>query len=476
MASTAGEMPEHSDGVANTGTAPVQGQKLPRAATFTVPKMKIPRGMTFRGVSKEPRSVPAQDWLKYGMSSRADGSSHPSSAPNTPSAHNIEAQAGPFSPGGKPRLPRGMTQIFFSSQGTSPKSVKSSVTTGRQMKAVVGKGALDVPLRTWQWLAEDIVFPEERAGCVIIKVSAVGLRRQDMSDVFFYKAVADLGGGTIPDRYTVGTDVAGIIHEIGPKVRGWKVGDQVLAYTVPGGGGGCQQYVSVDESHVFRKPNSLSMIETAAVLTDGLLAFRAIKSAEKYLSAGDGSVVISGAATKEGIILSQAVKYLFGSRVTAICKDRNAAAVLEMMDVDEIVDLTDNPAAADKFARTFDVAFDTSGTLDDVIETVKRGGIIVSTDGTPPAELLRGAWYPSDLKILVKQIQDRDEQKLFKAGVFREFVFPEYSSLTIKHLLAMVEKEEIDAACGPTYGLQKCTDAVRAARLTTTGKVIICFD
>lgn len=552
---------DNEDPSAGPSDQPKSRTKLPRAATFSVPKIKLPRGMTFQNKRKEgqspaekndgrsksnsrkqPKSMPASAWakkseappypnspsstagvddseesgppssrtllsarelreLQTGTSSPKSGlTAHfvpqvaeprkapkgerpPKSLPKSMFMKNNEgggeAKASPTSqPRSFKKLPRGMTNMFSSAATES--SAKASEYSGPTIRAVVGlQGKRDAPLKTWEWMEDKVPTPQAKTGQLLIKVSAAGLRRQDLSDVLFFKGITETGGGVVPDRYTLGTDVAGIVHELGPDVHGWKAGDQVIAYTVPGGGGGCQEYVAVDEKHVFRKPNNLSMIESSSILTDGILALGALDAAEKYLPEGGGNVVVSGAATKEGMIIAQAVKARFGSSVTAICSDQNAATVLGLLDLDDIVNVVDDPTAAgEKLSGKFDVAFDAAGSVEGLVHMIKKGGILVSTDGIPPPETVNNpaeVRFPPGLSSQLKKLQERDAEILLGNGVTRDFVLPDYSAEKIKKLLSMVANEEIEAACGPTYGLQKCADAVRAARTTTTGKVIVCF-
>jgi NADPH2:quinone reductase len=59
-----------------------------------------------------------------------------------------------------------------------------------------------------------------------------------------------------------GLEIAGEVVALGPAVKRWKVGDQVMALVV---GGGYAEYCPAHESHCLPIPHGLSMTEAAAI-------------------------------------------------------------------------------------------------------------------------------------------------------------------------------------------------------------------
>jgi NADPH2:quinone reductase len=108
----------------------------------------------------------------------------------------------------------------------------------------------------------DVLVPEQRPvpqpgeGEVLVKVAAAGVNRPDvMQRKGFYPPPK--GATDIP-----GLEIAGEVVALGPAVKRWKVGDQVMALVV---GGGYAEYCPAHESHCLPIPHGLSMTEAAAI-------------------------------------------------------------------------------------------------------------------------------------------------------------------------------------------------------------------
>ena len=108
----------------------------------------------------------------------------------------------------------------------------------------------------------DVLVPEERPvpspgnGEILVKVAAAGVNRPDvMQRMGLYPPPK--GAPDIP-----GLEIAGTVAACGAGVTRWKVGDTVAALVV---GGGYAQYCLAHESHALPVPDSVSMVEAAAL-------------------------------------------------------------------------------------------------------------------------------------------------------------------------------------------------------------------
>jgi NADPH2:quinone reductase len=108
----------------------------------------------------------------------------------------------------------------------------------------------------------EMLVPEERPvqspgeGEILVKVAAAGVNRPDVRQ----------RQGTYPppkDATDIpGLEIAGEIVALGPNAERWKVGDKVCALVV---GGGYAPYCLAYDSHALPLPQSLSMVEAAAI-------------------------------------------------------------------------------------------------------------------------------------------------------------------------------------------------------------------
>ena len=110
---------------------------------------------------------------------------------------------------------------------------------------------------------------------VLIQVDAAGVGPWD----------AAMRGGWYPSRrprfpYVMGTDGAGRVAAVGPRVRRLKVGDRVYAYSFDNSKGGFYaEYVAVPAAHAARPPRRLSLEEAGAITATGLTALQGIDDA-----------------------------------------------------------------------------------------------------------------------------------------------------------------------------------------------------
>src|SRR3546814_8901379 len=65
--------------------------------------------------------------------------------------------------------------------------------------------------------------------------------------------------------YTLGTDLAGRVEEIGPDVLGWSIGDRVIARTDPTAGGAMAEYVVVPARYLTTAPSTVPLDDAAGI-------------------------------------------------------------------------------------------------------------------------------------------------------------------------------------------------------------------
>lgn len=95
----------------------------------------------------------------------------------------------------------------------------------------------------------------------------------------------------------LGNDFSGVITEVGSKVKGFKVGDEVYARPRKNKIGTFAEYIAVDENDIALKPSNLTFEEAASIPLVGLTAYQALndvmqlKQGDKVLiQAGSGGV------------------------------------------------------------------------------------------------------------------------------------------------------------------------------------------
>jgi NADPH:quinone reductase-like Zn-dependent oxidoreductase len=138
--------------------------------------------------------------------------------------------------------------------------------------------------------------PTPAAGKVLVRVMAAGINPGEAS---VRKGVfADRWPSTFPSGQ--GSDLAGVVEEVGPGVSNVAVGDEVIGFT--NDRSSQAEFVLVESSNLVPRPANVSWEQAGALFVAGTTAFAAVRSVA--LSRGD-TVVVSGAAGGVGSIAVQ---------------------------------------------------------------------------------------------------------------------------------------------------------------------------
>jgi NADPH:quinone reductase-like Zn-dependent oxidoreductase len=207
----------------------------------------------------------------------------------------------------------------------------------------------------------DMPKPVPKAGEVLIRVRATTVssgdwRARSLTMPAGFGLIGRLVFGVSRPRQPVlGTELAGVVEEVGASVTAYKPGDEVIAFA--GGSMGCHaEYRTMPaDGAMALKPKTLSFADAAAVSFGAMTALEFLRRGD--VKAGE-SVLVNGASGAVGVAFVQLLKNL-GARVTAVCSGANADSILAL-GADAVIDYT-------RFDFTVggaqcDVIVDTAGT------------------------------------------------------------------------------------------------------------------
>jgi NADPH:quinone reductase-like Zn-dependent oxidoreductase len=129
--------------------------------------------------------------------------------------------------------------------------------------------------------------------------------------------------GLLADRWPAtfpsgeGSDLAGVVEEIGEAVDKFSVGDEVIGFT--DNRSSHAELVVVDADHLVRRPANVSWEQAGALYVAGTTAYAAIRAVSLRK---DDTLVVSGAAGGVGSIAVQLAKNV-GARVIGLASDAN---------------------------------------------------------------------------------------------------------------------------------------------------------
>jgi NADPH:quinone reductase-like Zn-dependent oxidoreductase len=155
--------------------------------------------------------------------------------------------------------------------------------------------------------------PTSGPGKVLVRVKAAGINPGEAS---IRKGMfADRWPSTFPSGQ--GSDLAGIVEEIGPAVANVAVGDEVIGFT--NDRSSQAEFVVVESGNLVPRPANVSWEQAGALFVAGTTAYAAVRSVN--LNAGD-TVVVSGAAGGVGSIAVQLARNA-GAKVIGLSSDAN---------------------------------------------------------------------------------------------------------------------------------------------------------
>ena len=225
---------------------------------------------------------------------------------------------------------------------------------------------------------EDAPRPTAGAGEVLVRVHATTVNPFDVAVRAGY--LSGYFNHTLP--LTLGTDVSGVVEEVGAGVTNFAPGDLVYGRAGVTRDGANADYVSVAASDLAAKPVSVDHIHAAALPHVTLTAWQALYVAAEICEGQ--TVLIHAAAGGVGHVAVQLAK-LRGAKV--ICTASLNLDFLKDLDVDEAIDYSTH--SFEDVATGVDVVLDLVGgdTQERSWPLLKPGGILISTVQPPSAEM-----------------------------------------------------------------------------------------
>jgi NADPH:quinone reductase-like Zn-dependent oxidoreductase len=188
----------------------------------------------------------------------------------------------------------------------------------------------------------------------------------------------------------LGSDLAGVVERVGPRVTELETGEEVFGVTNDTFTGGYAEYATAQERCLCRKPNHVSDVEAAAVPVVGTTAW--LMLFEKARVTPGHRVLVLGAGGSVGSLAVQLARDA-GAQVFAVARGGDDRAFLQRLRSSSVL-------GADEPFPPADVVIDTVGgpMLTRGIDAAVPGGIVVSCVEPPneaaiEARGVRGAFF-----------------------------------------------------------------------------------
>lgn len=268
----------------------------------------------------------------------------------------------------------------------------------------------------------------------------------------------------------LGNDVAGVVVQVGSKVRRFKPGDEVYARPAKDRIGTFAEFIAMDEADVAAKPKTLTMEEAASMPLVALTAWQALveraklKSGQKVLiHAGSGGV---------GAIAIQLAKHI-GATVATTTSTANVDLV-RSLGADVIVDYKKDDF--ENVLRGYDVVLNSLGkdTLEKSLRVLKPGGKLISISGPPDPEFARENGSGWLLRQVMRGLSFGIRRKSKRHGVSYSFLFMTPNGEQLAQLASLIDAEAIRPVVDRVFPFEKTNEAlVYVETGRAKGKVVI---
>jgi NADPH:quinone reductase-like Zn-dependent oxidoreductase len=285
----------------------------------------------------------------------------------------------------------------------------------------------------------EVDAPAPGPGELLIRVKATSINPGE----------AKIREGMLAERFPAtfpsgqGSDLAGVVEQVGDGVQRWQVGDEVIGFT--DNRASHAELVVIEAGNATGKPANVSWEAAGSLFVVGATAWAAVRA----VGASDGdTVVVSGGAGGVGSIAVQLAK-LAGARVIGLASERNHA----WLSRHRVIPVTYGDGVADRIREA------SGGSLDALIDTVGDEYVQLALDlGVAPERIDTITNFEAGRKYGVKTDGNA-------VGASAE---------VLAELAELIDQGRLEVPIAAVYRLEQVRDAfAELAKNHTRGKIVL---
>jgi NADPH:quinone reductase-like Zn-dependent oxidoreductase len=301
---------------------------------------------------------------------------------------------------------------------------------------------------------------------LLVQVHAAGVNPIDnMIPTGLFKAVVKLQLPAV-----MGSDLAGVVTEVGSRVTRFKPGDAVFASIFDIGTGAITEFAVVPESAAALKPDNLDFVQAAAIPMVGLTSWQALKERVKlrpgqkvFIPAGSGGI---------GTFAIQLAKHL-GARVGTTTSTGNIELV-RGLGADEIVDYKQQEF--ENVLRGYDAVLGTvrGDAMEKAVGILKPGASMVSLVGPLDAAFARARGLNFLLTFVFAMMSRKIKRLAKQHDVSYSFLFAHPDGTQLAQIGELLRTERIRPVIDKVFPFEQARDALDyLGQGRAKGKVVI---
>lgn len=312
----------------------------------------------------------------------------------------------------------------------------------------------------------DVPVPALKPDEMLVEVHAVGLNPIDnMIPTGMFKQVLKF-----PLPATMGSDLAGVVVDIGSRVTRFKKGDAVFASLFDLGTGSLAEFAVVPERVAARKPENLDFVQAASVPMVGLTSWQALKERagirpgqKVFIPAGSGGI---------GTFAIQLAKHL-GAMVATTTSTGNVRLVRDL-GADEVVDYRKEPF--ENVLRGYDMVLGTlkGDELEKALGVLRPGGRLVSLIGPLDAAFATARGLNVVLKLVFLLMSRKIRNLAAQRDVSYSFLFVRPDGAQLSEIGTLLSSGRIRPVIDKVLPFEQAKEALEyLAQGRAKGKVVV---
>ena len=312
----------------------------------------------------------------------------------------------------------------------------------------------------------DIPRPVPRPDEILVQVHAAGLNPVDyMIAAGSFKPIIRLRLPT-----TLGSDLAGVVVEVGSRVTRFKPGDSVFASTFEIGMGALAEFAVVPENVAALKPANLDFVQAASIPMVGLTSWQALKEQANvqpgqkvFIPAGSGGI---------GSFAIQLAKHL-GAKVGTTTSTANVDLVRNL-GADEVIDY--KKQEFEEVLKEYDVVLGTvrGDAIEKSLQILKPDSKVISLIGPPDAAFARARGMNFLMKFVFGLLSRKIKRLAGKRGVEYSFLFVHPNGQQLARIAELLQNETIRPVIDQTFPFDEAKQAFAyLEKGRAKGKVVV---
>ncbi|TQF36977.1 NADPH:quinone oxidoreductase [Bradyrhizobium sp. UNPF46] len=312
----------------------------------------------------------------------------------------------------------------------------------------------------------DLPRPTPKPDEILVQVHAAGLNPIDnMIPKGTFKPILRF---QLPA--TLGSDLAGVVVEVGNLVTRFKPGDEIFASIFDMSTGALAEFAVIPETAAALKPPNLDFVQAASLPMVALTSWQALKERAR-LKPGQ-KVFIPAGAGGIGTFAIQLAKYL-GAKVGTTTSSGNVDLV-RSLGADEVIDYSKQQF--ETVLRDYDAVLGTirGDAIEKSLGILKRGSTVVSLVGPPDAAFARARGMNFFMVFLFGMLSRKIIRGAGKRGAEYSFLFVHPDGNQLSQIGEILKAGDIRPVIDKVFPLAQAREALAyLAKGRAKGKVVV---